>query len=286
MDTAAMKPLSEQTLMNNYVFSQVMREPKRIRPLLEFILGKKIRLIRMVDPEKTMKERFQSKGIRLDLYVEDVDGVVYDCEVQTTDEKNLPRRMRYYQAMLDITFFRAGSDYNKMRKSYVVFICSFDPYDEGRYIYTFQNRCDQNYDLLFGDDAVKVVVNTKGTKGEISPELKEAILYLDHEEITGSYSEELDEAVQKLKSSEEEGQKAMLLSIYLEEQKTVGKYKGLVELIRGWYDRKSKVPMKEAAEVVGITVPQFEGVLALIKEHPDWDDEEIADKANWRYNVE
>ena len=162
MDTAAIKPLSEQTLMNNYVFSQVMREPKRIRPLLEFILGKKIRLIRMVDPEKTMKERFQSKGIRLDLYVEDVDGVVYDCEVQTTDEKNLPRRMRYYQAMLDITFFRAGSDYNKMRKSYVIFICSFDPYDEGRYIYTFQNRCDQNHDLLFGDDAVKVVVNTKG----------------------------------------------------------------------------------------------------------------------------
>ena len=112
--------------------------------------------------------------------------------------------------------------------------------------------------------------------------MKEAILYLDHEEITGSYSEELDEAVQKLKSSEEEGQKAMLLSIYLEEQKVVGEYKKLVEQIRGWYDRKSKVPMKEAAEVVGITVPQFEGVLALIKEHPDWDNEEIADKANWR----
>ncbi len=31
---------------------------------------------------------------------------------------------------------------------------------------------------------------------------KEAILYLDHEEITGAYSEELDEAVQELKSSE------------------------------------------------------------------------------------
>ena len=74
----------------------------------------------------------------------------------------------------------------------------------------------------------------------------------------------------------------MLLSIYLEEQKVVGKYSGIVEQIRGWYDRKSKVPMKDAAEFVDITVPQFEGVLALIKEHPDWDDEEIADKANWR----
>ncbi len=130
------------------------------------------------------------------------------------------------------------------------------------------------------------MVNTKGTKGEISPELQEAILYLDHEEITGSYSEELDEAVQKLKSSEEEGQKYMLLSTYLEEREAVGKYKGFVGQIRGWYDRKLKVSMKDAAEVVGITVPQFEGVLALIKEHPNWDDEEIAYKSNWRYNVE
>ena len=49
------------------------------------------------------------------------------------------------------------------------------------------------------------MVNTKGTKGEISPELKETILYLDHEEVTGSYSEELDEAVQELKLNEERG---------------------------------------------------------------------------------
>ena len=55
-----------------------------------------------------------------------------------------------------------------------------------------------------------------------------------------------------------------------------------VELIRGWYDGKSKLSMKDAAEFAGLTVPQFEGVLSLIKEHPDWDDEEIADKANWR----
>ena len=97
-------PLSEQTLMNNYVFSMVMRDPKRIKPLLEHILKKKIKKIKLVEPEKTFKERFESKGIRLDLYVEDEDGVVYDVEVQTTDQKNLPRRMRYYQGMLDITF--------------------------------------------------------------------------------------------------------------------------------------------------------------------------------------
>ena len=279
---AGIKPLSEQTLMNNYVFSMVMREPRRIKPLLEHILRKKIKTIRMVEPEKSMKEKFESKGIRLDLYVEDEGGVVYDVEVQTTDQKNLPRRMWYYQGMLDITFFPAGADYNLMRKSYVIFICNFDPYDEGLYIYTFQNRCDQNYEILFGDDAVKVVVNTKGTKGDISPELKEAIIYLDREEVTGPYSKELDDAVNELKSNEERGQEYMMLMTYGAEQRAAGKYSGFVELIRRWLEKKSSMPVNEAADFVGITVPQFEGVLALIKEHPDWDNDEVADKADWR----
>jgi predicted transposase/invertase (TIGR01784 family) len=279
---AGIKPLSEQTLMNNYVFSMVMREPRRIKPLLEHILGKKIKTIRMVEPEKTMKEKFESKGIRLDLYVEDADGVVYDVEVQTTDQKNLPRRMRYYQGMLDIIFFPAGADYNLMRKSYVIFICNFDPYGEGLYIYTFQNRCDQNYEVLFGDDAVKVVVNTKGTKGDISPELKEAIIYLDREEVTGPYSKELDDAVNELKSNEERGQEYMMLMTYGAEREAAGKYIGLVEQIRGWYNKKSILPVKDAAEYAGITIPQFEGVVALIKEHPDWDDRMVADQADWR----
>ena len=126
------KPLSEQTLMNNYVFSMVMREPKRIKPLLEYILGKEIKAIRVTEVEKTMKERFESKGIRLDLYVEDTDGVVYDVDVQTTDQKNLPRRMRYYQAMLDVTFFHTGANYRRIRMSYVIFICNFDPFGKGR----------------------------------------------------------------------------------------------------------------------------------------------------------
>jgi hypothetical protein len=55
-----------------------------------------------------------------------------------------------------------------------------------------------------------------------------------------------------------------------------------VELIRRWLEKKSSMPVNEAADFVGITVPQFEGVLALIKEHPDWDNDEVADKADWR----
>ncbi len=55
-----------------------------------------------------------------------------------------------------------------------------------------------------------------------------------------------------------------------------------MEQIRRWYEKKSSIPVKDAADYAGITLSQFERVLSLIKEHPDWDDAEVADKANWR----
>ena len=75
--------------------------------------------------------------------------------------------------------------------------------ERGRYIYTFENTCREEPDLTFGDDAYKVVVNTKGCRGEISEELMEAIRYLDDGSITGAYSRELDDAVKAVKASEE-----------------------------------------------------------------------------------
>lgn len=167
-------------------------------------------------------------------------------------------------------------------KSYVIFICNFDPYGETRYIYTFRNRCDQNYELLFGDDSIKVVVNTKGTKGEISDELKETIIYLDREEVADPYSKALDDAVRELKSNEERGQEYMMLMTYGAEQRVAGKYIKAVEDIRGWYCDGQDIPKVSAAKMIRITLPIFDGVLKLIQEHPDWDDETVADNANWR----
>ena len=278
----AIKPLSEQTIMNNYVFYKIMREPRRIKPLLKYILHKKIHNIRVIESEKTLKEMFASKGVRLDLYVEDTDGVIYDVEVQTTDNGDIAFRMRYYQGMLDLTFFPAGADYNKMRKSFIIFICNYDPYHQDRYIYTFQNHCDQDQSLLFGDECVKVVVNVKGSKGRISKELKEAILYLGRQEVTGPYSKELDDAVNELKKNEEARQEYMTWSTYGAEERAAGKRIDKVEMIRGWYDDHSSLPMADAAKFAKVTIPQFESVLDLIKSNPKMADEEIANRVNWR----
>ena len=223
------KTIDELTLMDDYMFAAVMRDTRHLKPLLEYILNIRIAKIELIEPQKTEKEGYASKGIRLDLYVEDEKHTIYSVDVQTTDKRNLPRRMRYYQSVIDIHVLRPGVDYQNLRTSFVIFICNYDPFGLGRYVYTFENVCREEPELLFSDGTTKVIVNTKGTKGEISEELKEVIRYLDDGTVSGKYSRELDEAVSAVKTSEDRRLEYMTMMVHDMEIKEEGRAEGRVE---------------------------------------------------------
>ncbi len=73
-----------------------------------------------------------------------------------------------------------------------------------------------------------------------------------------------------------------MMSVYGAEQRVLGEYIGIVKLIRGWYNDKDDLSAGRMAKTLRITLPQFESALSLIKEHPDWDDEDIAEQVDWR----
>ena len=223
------KPLEELTLMDDYMFGAVMRDEVNLKPLLESILNITIVNISFVDAQKTEKEGYNSHGIRMDLYVKDEDGRIFNVEVQTTKNKNLPKRMRYYQSVIDVDILTPGQDYIDLTSSYVIFICNYDPYKDNRYIYTFENRCVQDTDLAFGDETLKVIVNTKGTVGEVTDDLKEVLVYLDEGKTTGEYTKQLDDAVNLVKSSEERRHEYMVMKIHEMEIRNEGKAEGVDE---------------------------------------------------------
>ena len=223
----AFKPLEELTLMDDYMFGTVMRDKVNLKPLLEYILKIKIVDIVFVEPQKGEKEGYLSHGIRLDLYVQDDEGRIFNVEVQTSDKRNLAKRMRYYQSMIDIQILAPGVNYLKLKKSFVIFICNYDPFERNRYIYTFENRCVEDVEIAFGDETQKVVVNTKGSVGEISDELKELLVYLDEGKATGDYTRQLDDAVRLVKSSEERRHEYMVMMIHDMEMKEEGREEGI-----------------------------------------------------------
>ncbi len=256
------KTIDELTLMDDYMFAQVMRDTRHLKPLLQFVLQVPITKIELIEPQKTEKEGYDSKGIRLDLYVTDEQGVVYNVEVQTTSKKHLPKRMRYYQSTIDISILRPGVDYKELRKTFVIFICNYDPFGRNRYVYTFENICREEPDLLFGDETVKVIVNTRGEIGEISEELREVIRYLNDGTVSGQYSQELDTAVTAIKSNEERRLEYMTLAMHdmeireeaLEEGRQEGRQEGREEGFTKGKDEERLFNIRNAMKKLNLSV--------------------------------
>ena len=197
-----MKKYEELELRDDFMFSRIMSNPKFVKPLLETILGVKIRKIVYPQTQKTIDLSLQAKGIRLDVYVEDDQNTVFNLEMQTSDGANLPKRMRYYQGMIDLNILDKGQDYTTLKKSYVIFICTFDPFGEGCHIYTFCNTCQENTALTLDDDAVKIILSTKGTMDDVSPEMKRILDYIDGKGASDKFTEELEEAVRSARQNE------------------------------------------------------------------------------------
>ena len=110
--------------------------------------------------------------------------------------------MRYYQGMINLNILEKGGDYNELKKSYVIFICTFDPYGQGRHLYSFEYLCDQDPSLTFGDETVKIILNTKGTLDDVSPEMKRLLEYIDGQAASDDLTRELEDAVQSVRRNE------------------------------------------------------------------------------------
>ena len=274
-----MKTIDELTFFSDVIFSVVMRQEKYCKPLLEFIFGVKIKKINYINDQETISsDVITARSIRLDVYVEDGAGTVYDIEVQTTDKHNLGKRTRYYQSMIDVRILRKGNDYRKLKKSFVIFICNYDPFGKSQLIYTFRNRCDEDYSVVLDDEAAKIIINTKGTVGNISDELKAVIQYMDSGEATTEYTKSLDEEVATVKADEKFRRQYMLYMEALANEKNLGEYKRVVSLIRKSIKRLST---QEMADYFDVTEENCAAVINCIQEHPDWDDEQIAEEIYW-----
>ena len=110
--TRKYKRLEELEIWDDFMFGAVMSNKELCKHLLEIILQKKIKDIRYTELQKTIDLQYDAKSIRLDVYVEDDLDSVYNIEIQTTDEKNLPKRSRFYQGMIDLNILNKGESYN------------------------------------------------------------------------------------------------------------------------------------------------------------------------------
>lgn len=204
------RKLKDLNLLNRFLFDEVMDDTETYSGVLEILLGHTVRLKGDSHSEKEIRTMPTFRGIRLDVWGQDEDGTVYNSEMQAVDTKNLPRRSRFYQSVLDAGLLEPGTiDFNQLSDVYLITIAPFDLFGQNRCRYTFQMRCDEDTDLIMGDGAKRIFFYTRGKMGpDESPELMQLLQYVEHttDEVAAEFDspclKRLYQRVQAVKSNE------------------------------------------------------------------------------------
>ena len=127
LEQTANKQWLDATIQNNFIFGKTLEtHPDLCRRLLELILNVEIKEISYPEREKTINLRSDSKGIRLDVYVEEKGtNRSFDIEMQVSNSDNLAKRTRYYQELIDGDKLKPGQHYSALGESIIIFICPF-----------------------------------------------------------------------------------------------------------------------------------------------------------------
>lgn len=224
------------TIQNNFLFQQVMKNQCICKRLIEELLNIKIAELSYPFAEHTIETGVDSRGIRLDVIVADENHTHYNLEMQVENRKSsdtgeplLPKRTRYYQSFLAVDLLSKGQDFDKLNSTYIIFICAFDLFGEGRYTYTFKSKCLENPDLELANGATVMIINSLGTKGNISPRAKSFLGYVNDAIARGAFTQEIDDEVKRVKRSSELRRQYMLLEMRLHDERMVGRAEGREE---------------------------------------------------------
>ena len=249
MSSKKEKTFEELTFSDDFMFCKVLStNPDLCQELVEMITGRKVSELPDVKEQLPIKITDDGKGVRFDVYFEDEKNVVYDIEMQTSSLKYLPERTRYYQGMIDLNTIEKGENYDKLKQTYIIFVCPFDPFGAGLYRYTFKNLCCEDPGIDLGDRAEKVFLNANGRVGDISEDMKQFLLYVSKQEVSNKYTERLEQAVKRAREHEEWRVEYMTLSMKYFEKLEEGREIGIEE---GREQGRAEGRAEEREEILG-----------------------------------
>ena len=192
------KPFEELTCSDNFMFAKVMEDPELCKSVLEILLGIKIGRLSYPEPEKTIQTAPDAKGIRLDVHTADGKHE-FDIEMQTTLYKDLRKRSRYYQSLMDVDYLLKGNTYSKLKENIVIFICLGDLFKQGLPVYTFENTCRENNSVKLEDRTLKVFYNCSKWMDTGSKEQAEFLKFLLTDNAESNLCQKLKEREKKIK---------------------------------------------------------------------------------------
>ena len=268
MQAKESKTLQELNLTDDFLFDVATEELENCKAIIELTTGLRLKSLKWKSGQKVIHNLPGKRGVRLDFIAESEDGRIFDVEMQNRNEGNIPKRTRFYQALIDAPILKSGErGFDKMNPLYIIIICNYDPYGKKKYCYTFDNQCKEVPGLRLGDEVTKLLLSTKGeNEEEVPKELVDFLHYVTESNENGLPDEcderlkRLHESIREIKASADMEVEYMKMEererIIRDEGKQIGIINGKIESVLELLEDKGEVPEKVKAEIFAETDPE------------------------------
>ncbi|MDK6803211.1 Rpn family recombination-promoting nuclease/putative transposase [Lactobacillus mulieris] len=154
---------------NDEIFGSIMQNKRFCKAIIQAALPDvNVVSVESIDTQKELgtKSDKRSKSVRLDIAVKDKAGNLYDVEMQVNNNHDIGPRMRYYQSSMDRDTLDRGEPYTSLSRTYLIFLCAFDPFGKGKLRYSFHLYDDENKSIQLKNNAENIIINSKGSGSE------------------------------------------------------------------------------------------------------------------------
>lgn len=225
--------MEKALLKYNAVFKRVMRNKKLCKRLLAILLDREVTSLDYIETEHEALTDIDSKEIRLDCYSITADNKIFDVEMQVGDERELAKRMRAYQSIIDREAMSRNwngktMQYREMPSVCIVFICTEHPFksqtEERICMRTITSVCAEEPSLELDTGATWLVFDAKMYKEAGNPQLGGFLRFV----LTGEFDPE-NEFLSALNAEIEKfanGDEWLMLLDSRTEARTDGYYEG------------------------------------------------------------
>ena len=187
----------ELRITDDFMFCKVMEDnPELCRTLIELILKQELGEIELVQKQKTIEITADGRGVRLDVYAKMKD-IVCNIEMQTTNKKDHGKRVRFYQSMVDSDLLDKGESFKALCRSYVIFICPFDPFENDERVYRFETMCREHPEINLQTEAETLFVCATEKTVQLQDGLGHFLEYLLRNVPTDKFTNDVHGAVKR-----------------------------------------------------------------------------------------
>ena len=146
-------------LMDDEFMSAVLQHKECLELVLNIILDRSDLKVKECKTQYVISSLY-GRSIRLDVYAEDINGKLYDIEVQNIVSDKEIKRIRFYSALMDANYLNKGEETGMLPETYVIFILGKDMYTDGLPIYHIE-RIAKETGKPFDDGLHIILVNSQ-----------------------------------------------------------------------------------------------------------------------------